>query len=232
MVLKLHEITKTNNQNRLHSASVISTALKPDMDWSSISLLNKLMSLVYQVKFEAMQYTKLVLSSIEYILTVMSKNDGKSKIKVEEAKKCADVIVALADDLFTRVKNFNNEKTLTETILHQMIRSHLNVIEIVLTVRSSEVLSKPLHLLNPHVLRSVKDTTYQLVDSLYKLSSCLLWRQIQGDTGKEIISTASKISEWAIVHYPEELIRLRRRNQNIPFNFSSGLYQIMKNWTC
>lgn len=160
------------------------------MDWSSISLLERLISLVYMIEFKAMQYTKLVLSSIESILGVLSGNNSKSVLKVEEAKKCADIVSALARDLFARVKNFNSEKTLTETILHQMIRSLLNVIEIVLSSTDhAEDFSKPLYLVNPYVLHAVKETTYELVDALYKMSSCLLWRKIQGDSATEITST-------------------------------------------
>lgn len=69
-----------------------------------------------------MQQKKLALSSIEFILIILSGKEIKFAMNVEEAKKCAEIVFAIVDGLSTSIKNFERERTLTETIFHQMIR--------------------------------------------------------------------------------------------------------------
>lgn len=69
-----------------------------------------------------MQNRKLAISSIEFILVVLYKKELKFTLEVEEAEKCASIIFALVDSLSANIKNFERERTLTETIFHQMIR--------------------------------------------------------------------------------------------------------------
>lgn len=69
-----------------------------------------------------MQQKKLALSSIEFILFILSRKEIKFAMNVEEAKKCAEIVFAIVDGLSTSIKNFERERTLTETIFHQMIR--------------------------------------------------------------------------------------------------------------
>lgn len=69
-----------------------------------------------------MQNRKLALSSIESILVVLIKKEPTLTLEVEEADKCAFIIHAIVDGLSPNIKNFDREKTLTETIFHQIIR--------------------------------------------------------------------------------------------------------------
>lgn len=69
-----------------------------------------------------MQQKKLALSSLEFILLILSGKEIKFAMNVEEAKKCAEIVFAIVDGLSTSIKNFERERTLTETIFHQMIR--------------------------------------------------------------------------------------------------------------
>lgn len=69
-----------------------------------------------------MQQKKLALSSLEFILIILSGKEIKFAMNVEEAKKCAEIVFAIVDGLSTSIKNFERERTLTETIFHQMIR--------------------------------------------------------------------------------------------------------------
>lgn len=69
-----------------------------------------------------MQHKKLALSSLEFILVTLSAKEIKFAMNVEEAKKCAQIVFAIVDGLSTSIKNFERERTLTETIFHQMIR--------------------------------------------------------------------------------------------------------------
>lgn len=69
-----------------------------------------------------MQHKKLALSSIEFILVILSAKEIKFAMNVEEAKKCAQIVFTIVDGLSTSIKNFEREMTLTETIFHQMIR--------------------------------------------------------------------------------------------------------------
>lgn len=69
-----------------------------------------------------MQHKKLALSSIEFILVTLSAKNLTFSMEVEEAKKCAKIVFAIVDGLSNSIKNFERERTLTETIFHQMIR--------------------------------------------------------------------------------------------------------------
>lgn len=69
-----------------------------------------------------MQQKKLALSSLEFILIILSGKEIKFAMNVEEANKCAEIVFAIVDGLSTSIKNFERERTLTETIFHQMIR--------------------------------------------------------------------------------------------------------------
>lgn len=69
-----------------------------------------------------MQQKKLALSSLEFILIILSGKEIKFAMNVEEAKKCAEIVFAIVDGLSTNIQNFERERTLTETIFHQMIR--------------------------------------------------------------------------------------------------------------
>lgn len=76
----------------------------------------------FQTDFSVMQHRKLALSSIEFILVVLTKKELAFTLEVEEANKCAVVIFAIVDSLSANIENFDRERTLTETIFHQMIR--------------------------------------------------------------------------------------------------------------
>lgn len=69
-----------------------------------------------------MQNRKLALSSIEFILIVLYNKELKFTLEVEEAEKCASIILTLVDSLSASIKDFERERTITETIFHQMIR--------------------------------------------------------------------------------------------------------------
>lgn len=69
-----------------------------------------------------MQNRKLALSSIEFILVVLYKKELTFTLEVEEAEKCARIIFIIVNSLSANIKNFERERTLTETIFHQMIR--------------------------------------------------------------------------------------------------------------
>lgn len=69
-----------------------------------------------------MQHRKLALSSIEFIFVVLTKKELKLTLEVEEAYQCAVIIFSIIDGLSANIENFDRERTLTETIFHQMIR--------------------------------------------------------------------------------------------------------------
>lgn len=69
-----------------------------------------------------MRNRKLALSTIESILVVLATKGLTLTLEVEDADKCAFIIFAIVDGLSANIKHFDRERTLTETIFHQMIR--------------------------------------------------------------------------------------------------------------
>lgn len=69
-----------------------------------------------------MRNRKLALSTIESILVVLATKGLTLTLEVEDADKCSFIIFAIVDGLSANIKHFDRERTLTETIFHQMIR--------------------------------------------------------------------------------------------------------------
>lgn len=86
-------------------------------------LLSTFVTLSYfQTDFSLMRNRKLALSTIESILVVLASKGLTLTLEVEDADKCAFIIFAIVDGLSANIKHFDRERTLTETIFHQMIR--------------------------------------------------------------------------------------------------------------